>query len=74
MKLKVVGDGTVGGTKVINEETGEMLEDCARLSFDLDARPHLPFDPGRPATVTVTILGMAVEMTADNAEVVAIEG
>lgn len=37
MKLKIVGDGTVLGTKVINSETGEVLQNVKSVAWYCDA-------------------------------------
>lgn len=35
MKLKIVSDGTFLGTKVINLETGEELEDITKINWQI---------------------------------------
>lgn len=38
MKLKVISDGTAQGTKVVNAETGEELENVFGVQWSLDVR------------------------------------
>ena len=37
MKLKIVSDGTIEKTTIINAETGEVLEDIMNLEISMDA-------------------------------------
>lgn len=36
MRIKIIGDGTLGRTKVVNEETGEILDGVSSVSWTLD--------------------------------------
>jgi hypothetical protein len=38
MKLKVISDGTAQGTKVVNEATGEELENVFAVQWTVDAQ------------------------------------
>lgn len=62
MRLKIVGDGTVGVTKVINEETGDAVEDVAQLTYALGSWPHETHDAQRQATLTLTLLNVPIEI------------
>jgi hypothetical protein len=37
MKLKIISDGTCRGTKVVNSETGEMLEGVKDINWKISA-------------------------------------
>lgn len=58
MKLKIISDGTQWGTKVINAETGEMVEHVTRADVH-------PIIPGEPVSVTLTIEGVQLDMVAE---------
>lgn len=36
MRVKIVSDGTLGGSKVVNAETGETLDHVRRIELVLD--------------------------------------
>ena len=37
MKLKIVSDGTIESTKIVNAETNEIVEDILNLEISMDA-------------------------------------
>lgn len=37
MRIKIISDGTIWGTKVIDDKTGEIIENVRRISWDCDA-------------------------------------
>ena len=43
MKLKLISDGTIEGTKLINKDTGETLENVSFIRFSADANDNLTF-------------------------------
>lgn len=55
MKLKVISDGTAQGTKVVNEATGEELENVFAVQWGID---------GRTQQAVATIAVMQVKMEA----------
>lgn len=42
MKLRVIGDGTLHGSYVVNAETGERIEGVAGLAFSFETDHLLP--------------------------------
>lgn len=56
MKLKVISDGTALGTKVINAETGEAIENISRISWELDASVYI-------AQAVIEVIEIPVELT-----------
>lgn len=66
MKLKVISDGTIAGTKVLDRETGEELENVAGL--------HILIRSGKRSIVTMEILDpelmIEAEKSPDFAEVI----
>jgi len=38
MKLKIISNGTPVTTRILNEETGELLKNCSHVSFEVDAK------------------------------------
>jgi hypothetical protein len=38
MRLKIISNGKVMGTHVVNAETGEELENCTAVSFSIDVK------------------------------------
>ena len=41
MKLKVVSDGTMQGTRIVDEATGEAIENVVSVEIRIDARTRL---------------------------------
>lgn len=57
MKLKIISDGTNKGTKLIDEDTGEVVHLIQKLSLEIDAN--------EPCTkVTIELLDVPVEITS----------
>lgn len=61
MQLKIVGDGTAMGTRVVNAETGEMLKLVQSISYSLDLKTEL-------ATLTMTVLKVPMELNTEGTE------
>lgn len=57
MKLKLVSDGTKTGTKLIDEDTGEMVHGVSRVSWEADAKEHI-------TKTTVEFFNIPVEIVA----------
>jgi hypothetical protein len=57
MKLKIISDGTNGGTKLIDEDTGEMIHLIQKLTWEADAK-----DP--TTKVTIELLNVPVEIVS----------
>ena len=57
MKIKMVSDGTVLGTRVIDAETGNLVEWVTRVELVLDAR-DLP-------RATLYVVGVEVDVITD---------
>ena len=56
MKLKIISDGTNGGTKLIDEDTGEMIHGISKLTWESYADTLL-------TKVTVEFFNIPVEIT-----------
>jgi hypothetical protein len=56
MKLKIISDGTNAGTKLIDEDTGEMVHLIQKLSWQADAAGH-------STKVVIELLNVLVEIT-----------
>ncbi len=41
MKLKIISDGTAAGSRVVDADTGEEVEDVCSLAWHLDARGYI---------------------------------
>lgn len=63
MKIKIIGDGTLGGTQIVNAETGERLENVTSVTWHLDTKHN--------SMATLVFRYVAVEMGADVLEAVA---
>lgn len=61
MKIKIVSDGTRGGTKVINAETGELIEKVFAIYWNVEA--------GELPIATIKVLA-EVELVVDDPDVV----
>jgi hypothetical protein len=61
MKLKIISDGTNAGTKLIDEDTGEMVHGVSKLSFEAGVDDFI-------SKVSVEFTNIAVEI-ASQAEV-----
>jgi len=57
MKLKLISDGTCIGTKLIDEDTGEMVHGISKINCKMDAKDTL-------STVTVEFFNIPVEIQA----------
>lgn len=57
MKLKIISDGTPSGTKLINEDTGEMIHLVQKLTWEAKA-DNFPL-----TKVTIELLNVPVEIT-----------
>lgn len=58
MRIKIVGDGLVGSTKVVNAETGEKVEGVVFATWSLDAESGC-------ATSTLVIRGSHIDVDAE---------
>jgi len=58
MKVKIVSDGTISGTKVINEETGEEVEQVVSVHTILNAHGEAP-------KAIITVACPAIEIIAE---------
>jgi len=56
MKLKVVTDGTNKGTRVLNAETGEEVQNVTKVTID--------FDGHKPPSVEIHMFDCSVEIEA----------
>src|SRR5574338_1681284 len=56
MKLKIISDGTNNGTKLIDEETGQMVHGISKLTWEADAKKLV-------AKVTVELTNVPIEAT-----------
>ena len=65
MKLKIISDGTPGGTKVIDIASGELIENVSRVFWDIDVHKastaHIEV---RKCEVDVEIEGKIIEEEA----------
>ena len=59
MKLKIISDGTIAGTQVINAENGERVENVQAVSWRGDVNGSL-FSEG-----TIRIMAMEAEITSE---------
>lgn len=41
MEIKIISDGTVNGTRVINKETGEKLKNIESIQWNIDAKDKM---------------------------------
>ncbi len=57
MKLKIISDGTNSGTKLIDEDTGEMIHGISKLSWEADVTALL-------TKVSVEFFNIPVEITS----------
>lgn len=55
MKLKIVSDGTKVGTRVVNAETQEVIEDIRSIAWSIDTKN------GYPAECVIRLFGPLVE-------------
>lgn len=58
MKVKIISDGTVHGTKVVDEKTGEMLQNVVDIIWSAGM-------PYAEARAVVTLLRVPVELKTD---------
>lgn len=61
MKLKVVSDGTCGGTKVVNAETGEELENVVAVMWEANTAR------GLNSVAQISLMRMSVECVGEAA-------
>lgn len=59
MKLKIISDGTLAGTKVVNAETGETVEGCYYVDW------HCHIDNNHIGAV-IWLRDVAIEVVTDN--------
>lgn len=57
MKLKLISDGTPIGTKIVDEETGEMLHGISNLTWEVSANEPL-------TKLTLELFNVPVEISA----------
>ena len=57
MRIRIESNGTPGGTKITNAETGELVHGVQRVVLDLDVRE-------RRLLTTVTLAGAEIDVTA----------
>lgn len=58
MKLKIISDGTTVGTKLINEETGEMVGLVQNIQWEVGVGDNF-------ASATVRLIKVPVELNVD---------
>ena len=63
MRLKIVGDGTPHGTRIVNADTGEPVERVASLALRCDAETDFAME----ATLTVLLIEADVVVEVDYA-------
>jgi hypothetical protein len=64
MKLKVISDGTIFGTRVINQDTGEELKGVVSIKWGVSCD-----EPNRLAWVALRLINTPVELTGDAIDV-----
>ena len=57
MKVKIISDGTSNGTKVVNVETGEVIENVTRIFWEVNV--------GSLAKAHIQIINCEVEVEAE---------
>ena len=67
IRLKIISDGRVRGTKVVNAETGEALEGVVSLRWEIDAATN-------ECRCELTMIGLEAELLADMANKTAYVG
>ena len=65
MKLKIISDGTNWGTSVVNQETGEALDNVVGVVWEAQANDGSMSKP----TCVITMFGVPVELQLDSEEV-----
>ena len=58
MKLKIISDGTVAGTRVINRDTDEAIEDVYSIAWEIDAETN-------QARAFISFIDMGIELDVD---------
>lgn len=56
MKFKLISDGTNAGTKLIDEDTGEMVHGIQKITLNIDANELLPH-------ISIDLINIPVEIT-----------
>lgn len=59
MKLKIISDGTIIGTKIINEENGELLPGVTSIDINIDANNKF-------VTCNIKLIDVKLELIADS--------
>ncbi len=59
MKLKIISDGTTVGTKLINEETGEMIHYVQKITWEVNAQ-------GAISKATIELAKIPIEVVVDS--------
>jgi hypothetical protein len=54
MKIKIISDGTPVGTQVINEATGETIDQCTSVKFEVSV--------GKLATVELKLVKVPIQV------------
>jgi hypothetical protein len=68
MKIKIISDGTVVGTKIVNAETGELIENVISVDWKISVRDdHQGWRDGYGAlpTCIVEFVGVAIDATGE---------
>ena len=60
MKLKIISDGTKAGTRVVNADNGEQVEDVSHIEWRIDGKDAV-------ATASMSFELTAAEITVDEA-------
>ena len=60
MRLKIVSDGTHGGTYLSDAETGERVPGVLGITWSTD-----PQGEGRPPLASITMRGVEIDAVAD---------
>ena len=56
-RFKIISDGRVNGTRVIDTETGEVLDNVESITWDIGV--------GRVSSATITLIGLPVEIETE---------
>lgn len=63
MKLKIISDGTASGTRIVNADTGDLVEDVTGIECSITAE-------GQIAASAVRFVMLAADLTFDESAVI----
>ena len=63
MKIKIISDGTMLGTKIVDEETGKELSFVRKVEWTLDLNAQPPWN--RLATCKLEMFNVPVELVGE---------